>query len=84
METLRPVDLIMRLHFAVTESGAVATKAEALRALVRCGECTLKEKCPIRKNFAFFDDDDFYCAFGAEEGAPWEDNGGDNNEDTKL
>jgi hypothetical protein len=84
MDELKPVEMIIRLHFATTDEGAIATKAEALRPLVRCVDCTLKDKCPIRKNFAFMDDDDFWCAFGAEEGAPWEDNGGDNNEDTKL
>lgn len=72
MDELKPVEMIIRLHFATTDEGAIATRAEALRALVRCADCTLNAKCPIRKNFAFMDDDDFWCAFGAEEGAPFE------------
>lgn len=81
---LKPVELIIRLHFVTTDEGAIATKAEPLRTLVRCGDCSLQDKCPIRKNHAFFDDEDFWCAFGTEDGATFADNEGDNDEDTKL
>lgn len=64
---LMPVDLMMRFHFIVDEQGQIQTRAEAVRMIVRCTECRLNAKCPILKNHAFMDEEDFWCAYGEME-----------------
>lgn len=64
---LMPVDLVMRFRFTVDEQGQIQTRAEAVRMIVRCSECRLKQKCPILKNHAFMDEEDFWCAYGEME-----------------
>lgn len=60
---LMPVDLLMRFHFEVDAEGKIVTRAEAIQQIIRCNECGLNAKCPILKNHAFMDEDDFWCAY---------------------
>lgn len=60
---LMPVDLLMRFHFEVDAEGKIVTRAEAIQQIIRCNECGLNAKCPIVKNHAFMDEDDFWCAY---------------------
>ena len=60
---LMPVDLVMRFHFQVDAEGKIVTRAEAIQQIIRCNECGLNAKCPILKNHAFMEEDDFWCAY---------------------
>ena len=60
---LMPVDLLMRFHFEVDSEGKIVTRAEAIQQIIRCNECGLMEKCPILKEHAFMDEEEFWCAY---------------------
>ena len=65
---LMPVDLVMRFRFTINQDdGKIETRAEAIRMIVRCSECRLREKCPILHEHAFMDEEDFWCAYGEME-----------------
>ena len=75
MNELQPVDLIMRFRFMVGDDNKIETKAEAVGMLVYCRDCAFKDKCPIRKNYTFMTDDEFWCAFGELSDNEEEENG---------